>query len=341
MSEHDHEGDHHHAHGHGDGHEHEGAHAHPEDHGHDHEASYGHGGHQHGAPSDFSAAFAIGISLNLAFVVVETVYGILAHSMALVADAGHNLSDVLGLGLSWGATILAKRAPTIRRTYGLKASTILASLANALVLLFVTGGIAWESVRRLAEPANVSEKTVIVVALVGVAVNGVSALLFMSGSKGDLNIRSAFLHLASDAVLALGVAVAGGVILFTGWNWLDPVVSLVLSATILFSTWSLLRSSTDLALSAVPEHIKPEAVRQLLAELPGVQAVHDLHIWAISTTETALTVHLEVPGTIACEASAKANKLLRDRFGIGHCTIQVEASKAEGAHCSLAPDNVV
>ena len=312
---------------------HEHSHAHMHDHDH---------GHAHGPPpGDFSAAFAIGIGLNLAFVILEGVYGILAHSMALVADAGHNLSDVLGLGLSWGALWLAKRRPTKRHTYGLRGTTIFASLLNALALLLVTGGITWESVRRLASPQPVAGMTVVVVALAGVLVNASAAALFMKGRKGDLNVRSAFMHLASDAVLALGVAVAGGIMMWTGWLWLDPIVSIVLSVIILASTWSLLKSSMHLALGAVPEGIDPEAVFAYLSGLRGVIEVHDLHIWAMSTTETALTVHLVMePDACHSRFLAQVGKALHDKFQIGHPTLQVEPPEAPDP-CRLAPEEAL
>jgi cobalt-zinc-cadmium efflux system protein len=304
------------------------------EHSHDHETG---GGDAHGHEvTDFGRAFVIGITLNFAFVIVEVVYGLLAHSMALVADAGHNLSDVLGLVLSLGAAMLAKRRATSRHTYGFRRSTILASLTNAVVLLFVTGGIAWESLQRFVHPETVGGLTVIVVALVGVVINGFSALLFAAGRKGDLNVRSAFLHLASDAGLALGVAVAGGVMLVTGWHWLDPAVSLALSLFILWSTWSLLRSSVNLVMDAVPEGIAPEKVRAHLVSLPDVLEVHDLHIWALSTTENALTAHLTMVGG-ACDPAflTRVCKQLRDTFGIHHSTLQVEAPEAPEA-CQLA-----
>jgi len=296
------------------------------------------GGHSH-APVNHGKAFAIGISMNLAFVVIETVYGILSHSMALVADAGHNLTDVLSLGLSWGAAILAARAPTRRRTYGLRSATILASLANAMALLFVTGAIAWESVRRIASPEPVATKTVIVVALIGVAVNGVSALFFATGKKGDLNIRSAFLHLAADAAFSLGVAVAGAVMMFTGWRRLDPLVSIGLSVVILWSAWSLLRSSVNLALNAVPEGIDPDEIRAYLSGLADVDEVHDLHIWAMSTTENALTGHLVMKRQTEPSFVANVCHELHERFGIEHSTLQIDA--ADGDPCRLAPDAVL
>src|SRR6185312_12107053 len=256
MAPHDHAHDHDgHDHDH-EGHHHDHGHA-PSRRGGDHGHAHGPGHHHHPAPRDYRHAFVVGIGLNLAFVVVETVYGVAAHSVALLADAGHNLGDVLGLGLSWGATLLAGLKPSTRRTFGYRRTTIVASVANALVLLFVTGGLAWESVRRLFDPQPAQGKTMIVVALVGTLVNAASALLFMrgSGEKEDLNVRSAFLHLASDAILSAGVAVTGGIILVTHWLWLDPVVSIVLAITILIGTWSLMKKSLDLMLDAVPEGI--------------------------------------------------------------------------------------
>jgi len=307
--------------------------------GHDHAHGGGHS-HQH-APGNVGRAFAVGIVLNFGFVIVEGVYGGLSHSMALVADAGHNLGDVLGLVLAWGATLLARRKPTKRRTYGFRSSTIIASLANAIVLLVAVGGIAWESVRRLFDPEPVAGKTVIVVALIGVVINAGSAALFMADRKGDLNVRSAFLHLATDALLSLGVAVAGGVMLFTGWRWLDPVVSIVLSIVILVSTWRLLRDAVNLVLDAVPEGIDPDKVRAYLAGLPGVLEVHDLHIWAMSTTETALTAHLIMPNA-SCHPKFLHEVCgeLHKRFEIEHSTLQVEAPEAPDP-CRLAPEEAV
>jgi cobalt-zinc-cadmium efflux system protein len=302
------------------------------DHAHDHYA--------HGA-SATGRAFAIGIALNLAFVLVELVYGVLAHSVALLADAGHNFGDVLGLALSWGATALASVRPSARRTFGFRRTTIIASVANALILLFVTGGLAWESARRLVSPEPAQGKTMIVVAMVGAVINSASALLFMAGSKRDLNLRSAFVHLASDALLALGVAIAGGVILLTGWLWLDPAASIMLAATILWGTWSLMRKSLNLMLDAVPESIDPVEVKAFLRALPGVVEVHDLHIWAMSTTETALTAHLVMPSN-GCRPTflASACEQLHDRFDIDHSTLQIDPQEAP-APCALASEGVV
>ncbi|MFN7975919.1 MAG: cation diffusion facilitator family transporter [Acidobacteriota bacterium] len=302
--------------------------------GHDHAHTHGHG---HDGAS-FGRAFAIGIALNLAFVVVELVYGVLAHSLALVADAGHNVSDVLGLALAWGATMAARRRPSKRRTYGLKRASILAALFNALTLLLVTGGVAWESIRRFLEPAPVAGKDVMVVAAVGVLVNGVAAGLFLSGRKEDLNIRAAFLHLASDAVASLGVAITGAAIMATGRLWLDPAASLVLSAFILASSWSLLRRAMDLALDAVPENIDLDDVRAFLKSRPSVADVHDLHVWAMSTTETLLTAHLVVSDLHGDDMVARISEELRDRFHIGHATIQVERATPDDP-CALAQEH--
>ena len=281
-------------------------------------------GHDHG-PKDYSRAFAIGIALNVGFVVAEASFGILSDSLALLADAGHNLSDVLGLLLAWGAAALSKRGATARRTYGWRGSSILAALANAVLLLVAVGGIAWEAVRRFQEPGPVSGQTVIWVAAVGVAVNTATALLFMAGRKGDLNIRGAFLHMAADAGVSAGVVIAGIAILFTGWDWLDPAVSLVIAAVILVSTWGLLRESVNLALDAVPAGIDVHAVEAHLRGLPGVEGVHDLHIWGMSTTEAALTVHLLKPDPRDDDALlARVTNEFHDRFEIEHLTVQWE-----------------
>ncbi|GJD50449.1 Cadmium, cobalt and zinc/H(+)-K(+) antiporter [Methylobacterium crusticola] len=334
---------HHAPHGH-DGHGHP-AHDHP-DHGH---GGHGHGahggGHRHGAghvhaPASFGRAFAIGIALNTGFVLVEAAYGVLADSVALLADAGHNLSDVLGLVLAWGAATLARRRPSARFTYGLRGSSILAALFNAVFLLIAVGAIGWEAVQRFSTPAPVPGATVTVVALVGIAVNGVTAWLFASGRKGDLNIRGAYLHMLADAAVSAGVVVAGLVIVATGWTWVDPATSLVIVAVIVAGTWGLLRDSVVLSLDAVPPGIDPAAVRRCLAERPGVAEVHDLHVWPMSTTETALTAHLVMPGGHPGNAFlGECAGVLRERFGIAHVTIQVEI--AGGPACALAPETVV
>ena len=292
---------------------------------HDH-SEHDHGGHSH-APTDFGRAFAIGIALNTGFVVIEATFGVLSNSLALVADAGHNLSDVLGLLLAWGASVLVRRAATERRTFGLRRSSILASLANAVFLLIAIGGIAWEAVHRFSRPEPVAGGTVIAVALVGIAVNATTALLFASGRKDDLNIRGAFLHMAADAVVSLGVVIAGLLILVTGWSWLDPVVSLAIAAVILIGTWGLLRDSANLALDAVPDGVDIAAVRAYLAAMPGVIAVRDLHVWAMSTTETALTAHLTIPTVEDHDALLmEMAHELDEHFGIEHVTVQIETS---------------
>ena len=288
--------------------------------------------HDH-SPSDYNRAFAIGVALNVIYIVVEATYGFLAGSLALLADAGHNLSDVLGLLLAWGANYLVQRKPTQRHTYGWRKSTILAALTNAIILLVAMGGIAWEAVRRFSDPSPVAGKTVIIVAAIGVVINTATALLFLSGRKTDLNIRGAFLHMAADAGVSAGVVLAGVVILATGWPWIDPVVSLTITAIILVGTWGLLRDSFNLALDAVPAGIDPEAVKTYLSDLPGVTGVHDLHIWAMSTSETALTVHLVKPDARDDDALIEqASRELHDRFGIEHITIQWER-RPELDHC--------
>jgi cobalt-zinc-cadmium efflux system protein len=292
------------------------------------------------APASFGTAFAVGIALNLAFVAMEFVYGVLANSMALVADAGHNLSDVLSLAIAWIASVVAKRPPSSRLTYGLGGSSIVAALFNAVLLLVAVGAIAWEAILRLFHPEPVASGTVMIVAAIGIVINGATAWLFASGRKGDLNIRGAFLHMVADAAVSAGVVVAAAVILLTGWLWLDPLTSLVVVGLIVWGTWSLLRDSLAMSVSAVPAAIDPQAVRRYLESRPGVAAVHDLHIWPMSTTETALTAHLVLPGGHpGDEFLMQATTELKRRFGIGHTTLQIEVS-AETA-CQLAPDHVV
>ena len=309
------------------------AHAQHESHGHDHDHLHGplHGGHGHGhGPADYGRAFAIGIVLNLLFVGIEATYGLLSNSLSLLADAGHNLSDVLGLLLAWIATVLARRVPTARRTYGLRRSSILASLGNALLLLAAVLGIGWEAIVRLRNPEPIASGTVMVVAGIGILVNGLTAWLFASGSKRDLTVRGAFLHMAADAAVSAGVVLAALAIRYTGWLWLDPVTSLAIAAVITLGTWGLLRDSIDLSLDAVPRHIDPAAVEAYLASLPGVLAVHDLHIWAMSTTEVALTVHLVKPDAVVDDALlSRIGGDLAARFGIGHATVQLELGGAE------------
>lgn len=286
----------------------------------------GHDPHDH-APPDYGRAFLIGIVLNTGFILFEVVFGWMAGSLALLADAGHNLSDVLGLVLAWVATELGKRTASARRTYGWKRATVLAALFNALLLLVGVGAIAWEAIGRFKDPAPVQGVTVIWVAALGIVVNGMTALLFMSGRKSDLNVRGAFLHMAADAGVSAGVMISGAVILFTHWTWLDPVVSLLVAFFILVSTWELFTDSLNLSLDAVPENVDPEAVRAYLGTLPGVSEVHHLHIWPLSTTEVALTVHLvKKEPNLDDSLLEQIREDLHHKFGIGHPTIQFEMS---------------
>jgi cobalt-zinc-cadmium efflux system protein len=300
--------------------------------------THGSAGHIH-APGRFGTAFALGIMLNLGFVILEVAYGIFAHSLALVADAGHNMGDVLGLLLAWSATFLARSAPTKRHTYGLRSSSILAALFNAIFLLITVGAIAWEAIRRFGDRTSVAAPTVIWVAAVGICINGATALMFMSGHKRDLNIRAAFVHMASDAGVSLGVVIAGFLIVATGWQWIDPAISLAIAAAIIWSTWGLLRDSVNLALHAVPQGIDVGEVRQYLSGLPHVTDVHDLHVWPMSTTETALTAHL-VRDVDDCDCALleQASRDLHRKFEIQHATLQFETLDH---HCHLAPEEKV
>jgi len=307
---------------------------------HDHHGHAHSHGHDH-APGDYGRAFAIGIALNLVYVAAEAGYGLAAGSLALLADAGHNLGDVLGLGLSWGAAMLGRRGPSDRFTYGLRSSSILAALANAVILLVVTGGIAWEAIRRLGHPAAVAGGTVAVVAAIGIAVNGATALLFARGRGSDLNLRSAFMHMTADALVTAGVVVAGIAIALTGLLWLDPAVSLVVSAVIVYGTWDLVRQSLNLALAAVPRSVDAAAVRKHLLAMPGVAALHDLHIWGMSTTETALTCHLVMPqGHPGDAALSRIAAELAAQFHIHHTTLQIELGDSAEA-CALTPEHIV
>jgi cobalt-zinc-cadmium efflux system protein len=303
------------------------------EHAHAHSHRYEPGGH------DF--AFALGTLLNAAFVIVEGTYGLIGHSMALLADAGHNLSDVAALLIAWAASALARQRPSTRFTYGYRGSSILAALLNAVILFIAVGAIGLESVQRLIEPGPVASLTVIVVASVGIVVNGLTTLFFVRGRHGDLNIRSAYLHMAADTLVSIGVVIAGAVMMGTGWFWVDPAVGLVIVAVIVVGTWDLLRHSIRLALDAVPASIDPEAVRSYLGGLMGVAELHDLHIWPMSTTETALTCHLVMPAGHPGDAMlARLAVELRERFAIQHATIQVETG--DPAHpCELVPDHVV
>ncbi len=296
--------------------------------------------HRHGPPSH-NRAFAVGVGLNVAFVIVEVIFGIFSGSLALLADAGHNLSDALALLLAWGAAVLGRRQPTPRRTYGWRRSTILAALANAVALLVVVGGVSWEAVRRFAEPSAVAGGTVIWVAAVGILINAGTAFMFMAGRRGDANIRGAFLHMASDAGVSLGVVVAGFAILLTGWVWLDPATSLLIGAVVLAGTWGLLRDALNLALDAVPESVDVARVQGYLSSLPSVSEVHDLHIWGMSTTEVALTAHLVMREPLPDDSLlAKIPQDLREQFGIDHPTLQIERDNAEYP-CALEPAHLV
>lgn len=312
-------------------------------HGHHYHAHDAHGHHHHGhvhAPKNFGAAFAVGAVLNAGFIVIEAIYGVLAHSTALLADAGHNLSDVLALLIAWGAAHLGTRGPTERFTYGLRSTSILAALINAVVLLFVMGAIAWEAIRRFAEPEPVAGLTVTIVAGIGIVVNAATAWLFATGRHGDLNIKAVYLHMAADAAFSAAVVVAGLLILLIGWPWLDPAVSLALVAVIVWTTWGLLRDSVMMSLDAVPSGIKPAEVRAYLQALPGVKRIHDLHIWPMSTTEVALTCHLLMPeGHPGDEFSVRTARELHAHFGIGHTTLQIEVDEAIA--CALEPEHLV
>ncbi len=310
----------------------------PRDHGHDHdhdhddrdhherpEHHHSHGHHHHPPPEELNRAFLIGISLNMLFVVVELVFGVIADSLALIADAGHNLSDVLSLVMAWGAARLARRDPTPRRTYGFRRGTILSSLVSSILLLVAMGAIGWEALLRFREPAPVAGSVMIWVAGVGVVINGITAWLFAAGRHHDLNVRAAFMHMVGDAAVSVAVVLGGIGVLTLGWLWLDPAISLVIVAVIVVGTWDVLTESLDMAFDAVPKAIDPQDVREFLRRLPGVTDIHDLHIWAMSTTETALTAHLVIP------AGLKDDHFLRDvageldhRFRIGHATLQVE-----------------
>ncbi|MDD4962725.1 MAG: cation diffusion facilitator family transporter [Gallionella sp.] len=284
--------------------------------------------HEHVHHAHDDRAFSIGISLNILFMLVEVFYGWQADSLALLSDAGHNLSDVLGLLMAWGGLYLARLRPTPKHTYGWGRATIMAALFNALILLIAVGGIAWEAIARFNHPVPIQGSTVMLVAAMGVVINGVTAWLFMSGNKGDLNMRGAFLHMAADALVSLGVVVSGALFIWTGWTWLDSVMSLLIALVILFSTWGLLRQSLSLSLDGVPKAIALDQVEAYLSALAGVSAIHDLHIWAISTTKIALTVHLVMPdGGANDDFLQLVAKKLHDEFAIEHATIQIEADR--------------
>ena len=308
----------------------------PHTHTHSHGAGCGHGL----STGSLDRAMAAGVALNTLFVAAEAVAGVTAGSLALLADAGHNAGDVLGLLLAWGASWLARRPPSRRYTWGLRRSTIYAALANAVLLLVACGGIAWEAIHRLQSPAPVAGPIVIAVASLGVVINTLTALLFLKG-QSDANVRGAFLHMAADAAVSLGVVLAGTAIALTGATWIDPVTSLVVAAVIVAGTWGLFRESLDLALDAVPRGVEPEAIEAALTALPGVREVHDLHVWGASTSEVSLTVHVvAVDGTDHDRLLADAEAVLRERFRVAHSTIQIEGPAA-CEQCRQRPADVL
>jgi cobalt-zinc-cadmium efflux system protein len=290
--------------------------------------------HNHHAKADFGRAFAIGIALNLGFVAIEAVYGFIANSMSLLADAGHNLSDVLGLVVAWAGAVMAKRAASPRFTYGLKKAPILAALANSLFLLVAVGAIGAEAIRRLFYPSSSDGETIMIVAGVGIAVNALTALLFARGREHDINIRGAYLHMAADAAVSAAVVFAGLVILWTGQRWVDPIMSLAVAVVILWGSIGLLKESVWMSLAGVPSSIDVDLVEAELAELEGVETVHDLHVWPLSTTETALTAHLVAPDVASTDALLQeARRMLHDRFRIEHCTLQIERNHLDDTRC--------
>jgi cobalt-zinc-cadmium efflux system protein len=306
-------------------------------HHHDHSHAHGHAGHSH-APDSFGFAFAIGVVLNAGFVAAEVIFGYAANSLALISDAVHNFSDVIALLLAWAAVWLARKRPTQQHTYGYRRASILAALVNAGLLLIAVGGIAVEAINRIREPADVAGWTVVLVATLGIVVNGGTALLFMRGRHGDLNIRGAYLHMAADAGVSLGVVVAAFAIMLTGWQWVDPAISLCIAAVVLASGWGLARDSVNLALDGVPKGIELADVKIYLNQLQGVTEVHDLHIWAMSTNETALTAHLVRPGGYEDSFLHGVCEELSHRFNIQHATLQIEAGSDV---CKLASAELV
>ena len=308
-------------------------------HDHDHQAGHDHG-HSH-APTSFGRVFAIGVTLNLVIVAAELVFGYLANSLSLISDATHNFTDVVGLLLAWGGAWLAARQPTARYTYGFRRASILAALGNAALLLIATGGILIEALHRFQDPQPVATGTVMAVATLGILVNGATAVMFMSGRKDDLNIKGAFLHMVGDAGISVGVVIGAALVSVTGWLWLDPAISVAIALAVLWSSWGLARDSVNLALDAIPRDIDHEAVQAYLRDLPGVTEVHDLHIWAMSTTETALTAHLVRPGAgLDDQMLHETCRQLELRFKIKHATLQIEAGNTELV-CRLAPAHIV
>lgn len=310
-------------------------HGHDHSHGHIHPHQHEHGHHHAHTPAHFDKAFAIGIALNLAFVLIEGFYGWTTDSLALLADAGHNLSDVAGLVLAWGGALAGRLRPDAHRTYGWKRASVLAAFINALLLLVAMGALGWEAVQRLSSPQPMQGWTIMAVAGVGIVINTATALLFMRGSHNDLNLRGAFLHMAADALVSAGVVVAGALALWKGWNWIDPVMSLVITVVIVVGTWDLFRQSLHLLFDGVPRQVDWHQVRASLLELPGVTAVLDLHIWAMGSSDVALTAHLIVPDHAPDHAFYEtAHELLSKRFQIKHSTLQV-VRRPVGQLCDL------
>ncbi|MBC7537612.1 MAG: cation transporter [Bacteriovorax sp.] len=318
------------------------------DHQHHHNCNHDHSskkhthshGHHHG-PKNYNSAFVIGISLNTIFVIIEAFYGYFSNSLALMADAGHNLSDVAGLLLAWGAIWLATKKPTSNYTFGFRKSSILSALFNAIFLMIAVGIIIWEALHRLWITSLVDSKTVIIVASIGIVINALTAILFFKDKDDDINIKGAYLHMAADALISAGVVISGVIISYTSWNWLDPVVSIIISLIIIYMTWDLLKNSMRLSMDAVPLDIDPFAVKKYLESIEDVTDVHDLHIWAMSTTETALSVHLTVrKHSLENTKLVRITTHLKDKFKIHHPTIQVELYE-ENFECHLKPENVL
>lgn len=318
-------------------------HHHNHDHDHDHDHDHGHHshGHHHHQPKNFNRAFTIGVGLNFIFVIIEALYGYFSHSLALVADAGHNLSDVAGLLLAWGAFWLTQKNPSTRFTFGLRKSSILAALLNALVLMLAVGIILWESIHRLMNPGQVDPKIVMIVAAIGILINGMTAMLFFKDKDEDINLRGAYLHMAADALISLGVVISGFIISLTGLQWIDPFMSIIISLVIIYGTWDLLIHSLHLSMDAVPANINPAEVKHYLESIEDVVDVHDLHIWAMGTTETALTAHLTMKKiSMTNEKLSQITGELKHRFKIHHPTLQVEL-KEDHYLCQFQPDNVL
>ncbi|MBY0414078.1 MAG: cation diffusion facilitator family transporter [Bdellovibrionales bacterium] len=317
-------------------------HNHNHNHNHDHDHGHAHHGHSHHhAPKSYNLAFGLGISLNIIFVIIEFSYGFFSKSLALMADAGHNLSDVAGLILAWGAVWLMARKPTDTYSFGFRKSTILSALFNSIILLVAVGIIIWEAIDRLRNPTPIMSSTVMIVAGIGIVINGLTALLFFRDKDHDINLKGAYLHMAADALISFGVVLSALVISYTSWNWLDPLVSIIISLVIIYGTWDLLKVSIHLSMDAVPHGIKPREVKKYLESIQDVKEAHDLHIWPMSTTENALSVHLTVKNIpLTNEKLVQIGKDLKEKFKIDHPTIQVELFD-ENFECAFKSDQVV